>query len=101
MAASCRVSRAPDYVLKNSPQEKTQRGRADPMVKNNELNISTEALVKVSLTVLTLVFFWHVRDVVVLLLLSITVAAALDSLVDYLSKKKIPRALSLLSVFLL
>jgi len=71
------------------------------MLKNNEINISTEALVKISIMGLTLLFSWYIRDIIVLLLLSITLAAALDSLVDFLSTKRIPRALSLFSVYFL
>jgi predicted PurR-regulated permease PerM len=69
--------------------------------KNNTINISTLTLLKVALIVLSIWFLWSIKEVLLLLLISIIIASAMDPLVDFLSRKKVPRSLSVLFVYAL
>lgn len=66
-----------------------------------EYGISTQSLIKIILFGLVIWFLWTIRDILILLLISITLSSALDPLVDFLSTKKIPRAVSVLAVYIL
>lgn len=66
-----------------------------------EFSISTHTLLKIVLIGLALFFAWTIRDILVLLLIAVTFASAMDPLVDMLHLKKIPRAVSVLSVYIL
>ncbi len=66
-----------------------------------KLETSTKIILKVIGLVLALAFLWTIRDVVIILLLAIVLASALEPLVDYLNRKKIPRAVSVLAVYIL
>ncbi len=70
-------------------------------MKFNELDTSTKIILKVIFAVLALLFLWVTREIILILLLSLILASALDPLVGYLNKKKIPRAASILVVYLL
>ena len=45
-------------------------------------------------------FLWLVRDIILLLLLALIIASAMEPLVDYLHHKKIPRSLSVFMVYI-
>ncbi len=66
-----------------------------------QLENSTKIILKITFVGLVLVFLWIVRDIVLLLLLSLILASAMDPMVDYFNKKKIPRAVSVLTVYIL
>ncbi len=68
--------------------------------KENDISISTSTLLKIVLTVLILYFAWTIRDILILLLIAVTLASALEPLVDRLAVKKIPRSLIVLSVYI-
>jgi predicted PurR-regulated permease PerM len=65
----------------------------------NTVNISTVTILKLVLTGLVLVFLWSIRDILLLLVISIIISSAIDPLADWFSKKKIPRAFSVLIVY--
>ena len=65
------------------------------------VTISSATFLKIILLLLVIVFFWIVRDVMFLLLVSIVLAAAFDPWVDWFQKKKIPRAFSILGIYLM
>lgn len=67
--------------------------------KHDTINISTITLLKIVLIGLLLVFLWLIRDILLIFLISIIVASAIDPLADFLAKRKIPRALSVLLVY--
>lgn len=69
-------------------------------MKFSELENSTRIIIKVVITVLGLAFLWAVRDVIALFLLALVLASALDPLADYLSKRRIPRSVSVIAVYL-
>lgn len=66
-----------------------------------QLENSTKIIFKVTFVGLALLFLWLVRDIVLLLLLSLILASAMDPMVDYFNKIKIPRAVSVLTVYIL
>jgi predicted PurR-regulated permease PerM len=65
------------------------------------LEPSTKIILKVVFVILALVFLWFIRDVVIILLLAIVLASAMEPLVDYFRQRRIPRAVSVLAVYLL
>ncbi|HEV8601107.1 MAG TPA: AI-2E family transporter [Patescibacteria group bacterium] len=69
------------------------------MNERTTVNISTITVLKVLLILLAVVFLWAVRNVILLLVISIIISSAIDPLADYLQSKKIPRSLSVLFVY--
>lgn len=70
-------------------------------MKFSDLDQSTQIILKIVFVVLALFFLWLVREIIVILLLALVVASAMDPMVDYFNKKKIPRAVSVLTVYIL
>lgn len=70
-------------------------------MKFAELEHSTQIILKVVFVVLALAFVWVIREIIALFLLAVVFASAMDPLADYLSKRKIPRAVSVLAVYVL
>ena len=66
-----------------------------------QVNISSLTIIKIILVFLGLTFIWAVRDVVAMIFVAWVLASALDPLIDKLHRWKIPRALGILSVYLL
>lgn len=69
--------------------------------KDSDVSVATSTLFKITIFVLALWFAWTVRDILVLLLISVTLASALDPMVDLLQRYHVPRALSVLTVYIL
>ncbi len=69
--------------------------------KVNTVNVSTITLLKVVLIGLLIWFLFVIREVIVLFLISLIISSAIDPLADYLAKKKFPRALSVLIIYIL
>ncbi len=70
-----------------------------PDLKN--ISISTGSMIRVIVILLVLGFVYLVKDVLVLLFVAIILSAAFDPMVDWLQTKKIPRALSILGVYII
>jgi predicted PurR-regulated permease PerM len=66
-----------------------------------KLENSTKIILKVVFAGLILVFLWLIRDIILLLILSVILASAMDPMVEYLNQKRIPRAVSVLSAYVL
>ena len=66
-----------------------------------ELDTSTKIIIKVIFAFLALAFFWAIRDVVLIFILSLILASALGPLVDFLKQRQIPRAVSAIMAFAL
>lgn len=66
-----------------------------------ELENSTQIILKVILAGLVLVFLWMVRDIIAILLVSVIFASAMEPMVDYFKEHKVPRAVSVLTVYFL
>jgi predicted PurR-regulated permease PerM len=69
--------------------------------QKHEISVSTETLIKILLLILVPFFLWQIRDILFILLLSVTLASGMEPLVDTLRAKKIPRPVSVISVYLL
>jgi len=67
----------------------------------SDLETSTQIILKVILAGLILAFLWIIRDIIIVLLLAIILAAAMEPLVDYLKEHKIPRSASVTAVYVL
>lgn len=65
------------------------------------LEQSTKIILKVFGIILALALLWVIRDIIVMLLLALVVASAMEPMVDYLNKRKIPRAASVLGVYVI
>ncbi len=70
-------------------------------MKFDELEYSTKVILKIVLTVLILSFLWVIRDILIILLLAVVLASAMEPLVHYFSVRKIPRTVSVLTVYIL
>lgn len=68
---------------------------------HHTVNISSITILKVLIIILLLWFLFAIRDILLLFLISIIISSAIDPLADYLYRKKVPRAISVLIVYLL
>ncbi|MFH0830767.1 MAG: AI-2E family transporter [Parcubacteria group bacterium] len=65
------------------------------------ISITTGTIVKTVAILLVVAFLWVIRDIVVIALFSLILAAAIDPLVDLLQRYKIPRSLGVFMIFVL
>lgn len=66
-----------------------------------KVTITSMTILKILAVVLVLMFVYAIKDILILLLLSMVLAAALDPWVDWLKKRGLPRALSLVFIYVL
>lgn len=67
-----------------------------------DLDISTKIILKVIIAGLLLWFLWVIRDIIVMLVLALILASAMEPMVEYFNRKRgIPRAVSVLGVYVL
>lgn len=62
---------------------------------------STRIIAKVIVAGLGLAFLWVTRDIIIILLLAVVFASAMEPLVGYLKIRRVPRAVSVLAVYIL
>lgn len=70
------------------------------MSNQTTVNISTQTIIKVVLVLVLLWLLYLIKDIVLVLLISIIISSAIDPVADYLQKRRIPRGLSVLLVYL-
>lgn len=70
-------------------------------MKFNELELSTKIILKVIFAGLILAFLWLTKDIILILLLALVLSSAMEPMVDYFNEKRIPRAVSVLTVYVL
>ena len=70
-------------------------------MKFTDLDKSTQVILKVIFAGLVLAFLWVIRDILITLLLALILASAMDPMVEYFNRHKIPRAVSVLTVYIL
>lgn len=69
--------------------------------QNINVHISTTALIKIVIVALLLVLLYAIRDIMLMLVVAIILASAMDPLVDWLYRKaKFPRGLSVIMVYM-
>lgn len=61
---------------------------------------STRVIAKVILAGLGLAFLWVTRDIIIILLLSVVFASAMEPLVGYLKIRRVPRSVTVLAVYI-
>lgn len=69
--------------------------------RETDISVATSTLIKIVLFALAIFFFWTIRDILILLLISVTLASALEPMVDALQRNKIPRSVSVISVYII
>lgn len=67
---------------------------------NYSLDNSTKVILRVVVILLAIVFVWLIRDIVIIVLLALVLASAMEPMVDYLTKFKIPRFVSVLGTYI-
>lgn len=70
-------------------------------VEKMQVSISIGTILKTIVLLLVLGFLWLIKDVLALLFVAIILSAAFDPMVDYLHQKKIPRAISILGIYVI
>lgn len=70
------------------------------MIEKKEIEISTGIIFKTILILLALWLIYLVLDVLALVFIAVIVTSAMDPLVDFFQRKKIPRSVSVLGLFL-
>lgn len=63
------------------------------------VNVSTVTILKVVAVLLSIWLLWSIKEIVLVFLISIIIASAIDPLADFLYSKRVPRALSVLLVY--
>src|SRR3989344_6982537 len=63
------------------------------------VNVSTVTILKVLAVLLLVWFLWSVKEIILLLLISVIISSAMGPLADFLQARHIPRALSVLFVY--
>ncbi len=66
-----------------------------------KIEISTSTIVKTILILLALVLLFMVRDIVMLLFIAVIIVAAIDPAVDWMQRKKIPRPVGTLIIYII
>jgi predicted PurR-regulated permease PerM len=66
-----------------------------------QLSESSYTILKVFGVILALGFLWLIRDIVIIVLLALVFASAMEPMVDYLAAKKVPRSVSVLGVYVI
>lgn len=68
---------------------------------NRSIEISSGTILRTIFIVLLLWFLFLIRDILVLVFLALIIVSAIDPIVDWLQKKKIPRSVTVLVVYIL
>lgn len=70
-------------------------------IKPEKIEITTSTVLKVLGIIIALVLAWYLRSVLVLLFIVLIVAASLSPFVDWAEKRRIPRLLSVIIIYIL
>ncbi|MDP2587128.1 MAG: AI-2E family transporter [Candidatus Komeilibacteria bacterium] len=71
------------------------------MDKQITVNISTAAIVKVLVFAAVLAFLYLIKEVIFIIFVALIMAAALDPWVDWLQKRRIPRGLGIVIIYII
>lgn len=69
-------------------------------MKEFYINISSKSIVKIVLTLLLLWFLYMIRDILLIIFVALIFASLIDPVADWCERKKIPRALAVLGVYI-
>ena len=70
-------------------------------LKNESVDVSIMSIIKIIGVILGIIFLYLIRDIIVMLFVAAILGAAIDPWVDYLQSKKIPRAVSILGMYVI
>ncbi len=65
-----------------------------------QINITTLTIIKIILILILLYFLYLISDIIIILFFSLVFASAFDPTVDWLAKRKIPRSIGILLIYL-
>jgi predicted PurR-regulated permease PerM len=65
------------------------------------ISITTGTMIRALLVISGAVFLYYVRDLVGMLLVSLLLAAAMNPIADYFDKKRVPRSLTVLAIYVI
>ncbi len=65
-----------------------------------KIEISTKSIIKIMAVILVGWFLYLVRDIIILFFIALIIVSAIDSTVDWLQKKKIPRSVGVSIIYL-
>jgi len=71
----------------------------DPKV-SYQVNLSTKTILKIIIVILVLLFLYSIMQVLAIVFVAWVFASALDPLIDKMQRYKIPRSLSILSIYI-
>lgn len=63
-------------------------------------DVSTASIIKVALVILALIFLYLIRDIVIIFIVALILATLINPLADWFAKKRIPRALAVLLIYI-
>lgn len=69
--------------------------------QNITFNISTAAIVKVVIFALIILFLYLIKEVIMIIFVSLVLASAFDPWVDWFQRRKIPRGLAVLIIYII
>jgi len=70
-------------------------------MKYQDLELSTRVILQIIFAILALVFLWAIRDIILIFILALIFASAMDPMVNYFKEHKVPRTVSVLTVYIL
>lgn len=70
-------------------------------MSRQSISISTETIIRIIIILLAAVFIYLIQDVLALFFIAIILSAAFDPTIDWLQNRRIPRALSIIGVYIL
>jgi len=68
---------------------------------NRTIEISSSTILRTIFILLLLWFLFLIRDILVLVFLAVIIVSAIDPIVDWMQRKKIPRSVTVLAVYIL
>ncbi|MEK7653293.1 MAG: AI-2E family transporter [Patescibacteria group bacterium] len=74
---------------------------AQPEAKKITIDISSSTLMKILFVIMAVFFVFYIRNIVLIIFVSIILASAFDPWVDWLQKNKVPRSLSIFLIYLI
>ncbi len=68
-------------------------------MENQNLNISWDAIFKISVIVIVFYLLYSIRDIFIWFIFALVIAVLFDPIIDFLQKKKVPRVLGAIAVY--
>ncbi len=72
-----------------------------PLDKSTVISISTGTIFKMLAIAAVLTFLWYVKEIVIMLVLGVFLAALIEPAVNWLHRRKIPRAISVIGLYVI